>query len=264
MVVTGMDVAATTFSTKTIASSTQETGATNTITVGLVIDTAALAANDVIVISMGANKFQTADGALTIGGGAADKFSSTGAWLLSAGTLTLTVGTGQAVAANTAIAITFDLQNVDVVQAALAPTVAGTVAAAAGDAIASANMVVTGMDVAGGDCTVPTIAAGAASWTGANCASAATNVASGTTCAIVASTGYTCTNPGLCTAGTFAATGACTANAATTTTGAPAATTTTGAPAATTAKPALSGVGAFQPGFLSTLFVIVAAALSVF
>ena len=44
-----------------------------------------------------------------------------------------------------------------------------------------------------------------------------------------------------------------------------AATTTTAAPAAaTTAKPALSGVGAFQPGFLSTLFVILAAALSVY
>ena len=62
MVVTGMDVVST-FTVKTISSSSSVAGATNTISVTLKIDNAALAANDVIKITMGANKFATADNA---------------------------------------------------------------------------------------------------------------------------------------------------------------------------------------------------------
>mmetsp|Transcript_138866 Transcript_138866/g.276919 ORF Transcript_138866/g.276919 Transcript_138866/m.276919 type:complete len:1013 (+) Transcript_138866:99-3137(+) len=59
-------------------------------------------------------------------------------------------------------------------------------------------------------CTVPTIAVGIHSWNGTNCASGAATVVPGTTCAIAAAKGYTCTSPGLCgTDGKFAATGAC-------------------------------------------------------
>ena len=68
-------------------------------------------------------------------------------WVKATGVLTLKVAQGQSVAANTPIAITFDLTNVDAVQAALTPTVEGTIAAAGGSAIASSNMVVTGMNV---------------------------------------------------------------------------------------------------------------------
>ena len=60
------------------------------------------------------------------------------------------------------------------------------------------------------NCAVPTINDGVDSWGGTNCASGATNVADGTTCTITAASGYMCVNPGLCTAGTFAATGSCT------------------------------------------------------
>merc|ERR1719456_1000017 len=63
-------------------------------------------------------------------------------------------------------------------------------------------------------CTVPTISAGVLSWSGTNCASGASNVASGTTCQITAQSGYTCTSPGVCTNGNFAATGACQATGA--------------------------------------------------
>ncbi len=62
------------------------------------------------------------------------------------------------------------------------------------------------------DCIVPTISIGASSWTGANCASDAIDVAHGTTCIITETLGYTCVDPGLCTAGSFAATGICTPN----------------------------------------------------
>ena len=77
-------------------------------------------------------------------------------WVKATGVLTLTVAAGQSVAANTTIAITFDLTNVAVAQAALTPTVEGTIAAAGGSAIASSNMVVTGMNV---DVTTTTAAA---------------------------------------------------------------------------------------------------------
>ena len=59
-------------------------------------------------------------------------------------------------------------------------------------------------------CTVPTIANGVANMSGTNCASGASTVVAGTTCAITAAPGYACTNPGLCGAdGNFAATGEC-------------------------------------------------------
>merc|ERR1711871_592673 len=132
---------------KTISSSSSVAGATNTISVTLKIDNAALAANDVITITMGANKFATADDAqFKLGGTDAMKFGGN-TWVKATGNLTLNVAAGQSVAANTPIAITFDLTNVDAVQAALTPTVEGTIAAAGGSAIASSNMVVTGMDV---------------------------------------------------------------------------------------------------------------------
>eukprot|EP00505_MAST-04D_sp_SCG-Rhode-Island_P006140 Stramenopile-MAST_4_protein_6140 len=146
MVVTGMNVD-TTFTVKTISSSSSVAGATNTISVTLKIDNAALAANDVITITMGANKFATADDAqFKLGGTDLMKFGGN-TWVKATGVLTLKVAAGQSVAANTTIAITFDLTNVDVVQAALTPTVEGTIAAAGGSAIASSNMVVTGMNV---------------------------------------------------------------------------------------------------------------------
>jgi hypothetical protein len=143
-----VDAAASTFTVKTISSSSSVAGAVNTITVGLKIGTAALAATDAIAITMGANKFTTADSA-TLAVDGADKlvFGSKADWVKATGVLTLTVDTAKSVAANTAIALTFDLTNVAVAQAALAPNVAGTVAAAAGDAIASSAMVVTGMNV---------------------------------------------------------------------------------------------------------------------
>ena len=146
MVVTGMDVVST-FTVKTISSSSSVAGATNTISVGLKIDNAALAGGDVIKITMGANKFATADDAqFKLGGTDVMKFGGN-TWVKTTGVVTLKVAAGQSVAANTAIAITFDLTNVDAVQAALTPTVEGTIAAAGGSAIASSNMVVTGMNV---------------------------------------------------------------------------------------------------------------------
>ena len=153
---TAIAVDASTFTVKTISSSSSVAGATNTISVTLKIDNAALAANDVITITMGANKFATADDAqFKLGGTDAMKFGGN-TWVKATGVLTLNVAAGQSVAANTPIAITFDLTNVDAVQAALTPTVEGTIAAAGGSAIASSNMVVTGMNV---DVTTTTAAA---------------------------------------------------------------------------------------------------------
>ena len=109
MVVTGMDVVST-FTVKTISSSSSVAGATNTISVTLKIDNAALAANDVIKITMGANKFATADNAqFQLGGTDLMKFGGN-TWVKATGVLTLTVAAGQSVAANTTIAITFDHQ----------------------------------------------------------------------------------------------------------------------------------------------------------
>jgi hypothetical protein len=153
---TAIAVDASTFTVKTISSSSSVAGATNTISVTLKIDNAALAANDVITITMGANKFATADDAqFKLGGTDAMKFGGN-TWVKATGVLTLNVAAGQSVAANTPIAITFDLTNVAVAQAALTPTVEGTIAAAGGSAIASSNMVVTGMNV---DVTTTTAAA---------------------------------------------------------------------------------------------------------
>ena len=153
---TAIAVDASTFTVKTISSSSSVAGATNTISVTLKIDNAALAANDVITITMGANKFATADDAqFKLGGTDVMKFGGN-TWVKATGILTLNVAAGQSVAANTPIAITFDLTNVDAVQAALTPTVEGTIAAAGGSAIASSNMVVTGMNV---DVTTTTTAA---------------------------------------------------------------------------------------------------------
>jgi hypothetical protein len=59
-------------------------------------------------------------------------------------------------------------------------------------------------------CTVPIISAGVAMWSGTNCASGANGVPSGTECIISSADDYVCTSPGLCTDGTFAATGSCT------------------------------------------------------
>ena len=159
---TAIAVDASTFTVKTISSSSSVAGATNTISVTLKIDNAALAANDVITITMGANKFATADDAqFKLGGTDLMKFGGN-TWVKATGVLTLKVAAGQSVAANTPIAITFDLTNVDVVQAALTPTVEGTIAAAGGSAIASSNMVVTGMNV---DVTTTTTAAPTATTT---------------------------------------------------------------------------------------------------
>lgn len=59
-------------------------------------------------------------------------------------------------------------------------------------------------------CTVPVIETGADSWSiSVGCVSGGT-VADGETCNIVALDGYTCTSPGLCNGGSFAAVGICT------------------------------------------------------
>merc|ERR550537_2010785 len=123
---TAIAVDASTFTVKTISSSSSVAGATNTISVTLKIDDAALAANDVITITMGANKFATADDAqFKLGGTDVMKFGGN-TWVKATGVLTL---------------------NVAAAQSALTPTVEGTIAAAGGSAIASSNMVVTGMNV---------------------------------------------------------------------------------------------------------------------
>jgi len=140
-----------TFTAKTISSSTSIKDATNTITVGLTVD-AALAANDAIVILMGANKFATVnDDDLAVAGTDAAKFGSEADWVKSTGAVTLTVASS--VTAGTAIEITFDLTNVGTAQAALTPTVAGTIAAAVDGSIAASDLTVTGMSVSDLDVT---------------------------------------------------------------------------------------------------------------
>ena len=63
-------------------------------------------------------------------------------------------------------------------------------------------------------CTVATIANGVESWSPAACVSGS-KVDSGITCAITAANGYTCTDPGTCTDGSWAATAECKASCAT-------------------------------------------------
>lgn len=63
--------------------------------------------------------------------------------------------------------------------------------------------------VASPDCTVPTVSAGVASWSGAGCDSGATGIEPGTVCSIAALPDYVCTSPGLCQGGSFAAPAQC-------------------------------------------------------
>jgi len=77
-------------------------------------------------------------------------------------------------------------------------------------------------------CTVPSIFVGVLSWSGSNCGSGSTNVVEGTTCQIIAESGYACVSPGLCGSnGDFANVGACNVLASATTSAAATTTTTT-------------------------------------